>query len=304
MSYGLDEFCKQMLTRDAPIRLTENQPVIGRFYPKGCRQKQLDNGDLYAEFDGVGYAWSLPTRKMSFFAGAVVTYNQDYKCTPDNDLYAYFPTRTPLAAPQFKITSIEQPLTSLINASLPQLSDQFGQGLLQTKLAEGFTVIRDHDSQMDFGLGQLPLGSKPEHPFQIQPKNAYVYENLATEVHRGEHDFIGPIVVANSGKAINILVKVDSARAVGILLMAAWEADPLLNAFIQYGPANEIRPTRGEPWTGIASGGGAEYRRTVAVPRGAYYVVIDHNATLDPPQNILDDTPALVRYMISIGDEP
>jgi hypothetical protein len=47
-----------------------------------------------------------------------------------------------------------------------------------------------------------------------------------------------------------------------------------------------------------------DYRRVVNVPPGSYYVIIDNNATLNPAQNILDDVPARVRYLVAIGDEP
>src|SRR4030088_2315347 len=56
MAFGLDQFCQQMVRRNAPLKLTPDAPVIGRFYPQHCTQRVLDNGDLWAQFEGFGYA--------------------------------------------------------------------------------------------------------------------------------------------------------------------------------------------------------------------------------------------------------
>ena len=45
-------------------------------------------------FDGIGYAFTNLSRKVSFTSGATVQYNEDFKCADDNSIYAYFDTRS------------------------------------------------------------------------------------------------------------------------------------------------------------------------------------------------------------------
>ena len=52
MNFGLDQFCQQMPRHNAPLKLTPDAPIVGRFYPQHCQQQQLDNGDLWVHFDG------------------------------------------------------------------------------------------------------------------------------------------------------------------------------------------------------------------------------------------------------------
>src|SRR6266516_700868 len=36
LKYGLDSFCQEITTRGAPLRLRDDQPSIGRFFPQRC----------------------------------------------------------------------------------------------------------------------------------------------------------------------------------------------------------------------------------------------------------------------------
>jgi len=40
MSGGLKEFCRQMTTHNAPLKMTNDAPVIGRFYATQCQQQR------------------------------------------------------------------------------------------------------------------------------------------------------------------------------------------------------------------------------------------------------------------------
>ena len=76
----------------------------------------LDNGDLWVQFDGMGYAFTSLSRKVTFHSAATIQYNQDFKCADDNSIYAYFDTRT-VSPPDFGIITIEQPVANLVHAS-------------------------------------------------------------------------------------------------------------------------------------------------------------------------------------------
>src|SRR4051794_21244370 len=50
---GMGDFCKQMTSRNAPLKLSPDSPVIGRFYPGQCT---ANDGDLLTvSFSGYGY---------------------------------------------------------------------------------------------------------------------------------------------------------------------------------------------------------------------------------------------------------
>src|SRR5208283_1737522 len=112
MSFGLSQFCQQMTTHSAPLKLSADAPVTGRFYPEHCTQQTLPNGDLLVQFDGMGYAFTPLSRKVSFTSGATIQYDEDFKCAPDDSIYAYFATRS-ASPPSFQLLQIEAPMANL-----------------------------------------------------------------------------------------------------------------------------------------------------------------------------------------------
>jgi len=57
---AMGDICKQVTTRNAPLRLTADSPVIGRFYPNRCTSNE---GELLnVSFAGYGYAWTNVTK--------------------------------------------------------------------------------------------------------------------------------------------------------------------------------------------------------------------------------------------------
>src|SRR5438105_996466 len=56
LAKGIDKFCGEMTKHNAPLQLQADAPAIGRFFPRTCVQQTLQNGDLYVQFSGVGYA--------------------------------------------------------------------------------------------------------------------------------------------------------------------------------------------------------------------------------------------------------
>src|SRR5262249_55224716 len=75
LSYGLRQFCDQMLTRNVSLNLQPDASVIGRFYAQHCQQQMLDNGDLLIQFDGMGYAFTNLSRKVTFTNSATIQYD-------------------------------------------------------------------------------------------------------------------------------------------------------------------------------------------------------------------------------------
>jgi hypothetical protein len=307
MSFGLGQFCQQMTTRNAPLVLGPGAPVIGRFFPQHCTQQVLDNGDLWVQFDGFGYAVINPAKKVTFTSAATIQYNQDFRCADDNSIYAYFDTRS-VSPPDFRVVQIEQPMANLVQDWIKPFADTFGREMLSGQLGQGFTVIQDTDGNVDFSLGHLPVGQHPFHPYEMHGSNRLTYESLRTEVHAGERDFIGPITVDGSGRAIFVHARLDGIPTVDLLVLGKAEGDQSLQAYF-HAPA--AGPLAGVPRFQEVIPYGAEYQRAVPVPAGMYYVVIDNTTTagqVAPPPSlfggVVGDAAAVVNYAIQIGDAP
>jgi hypothetical protein len=307
MGFGLGQFCQQMTTRNAPLKLVPDAPVIGRFFPQHCTQQVLDNGDLWVQFDGFGYAWTALSKKVTFTSAATIQYNQDFKCADDNSIYAYFDTRT-VSPPDFRMVQVEQPLAKLAQDwGWGGIADNFGRQMLSGQLGQGFTVIQDTGGSTDFSIGHLPLGQRPFHPYDMHGSNRVTYENLRTEVHSNQRDFIGPITVDGSGRALYLQMHLEGQPSVDVLVVPKSEGDASLQLYFQYGPAG---PLAYPPRFAEVVQYGVEYQRAVPLPAGMYYVVIDNTPSagqVAPPPplfGVVGDTAAVVNYVVQIGDAP
>ncbi len=305
MSFGLGQFCQQMLTRNAPLKLAPDAPVIGRFYALHCQQQILDNGDLWVRFDGVGYAFTNVSRKVTFRNAATIQYDQDFRCADDNSIYAYFDPRG-LSQPDFHVLQIEQPMANLVQSWFGGIADNFGKQMVAGQLAQGITVIQSDDGVTDFDVGHLPPGRRPVHPFNVHGHDRVNVESLRTQVNAGERDFIGPIVVDGTGRAIYLQMQLDGQPAVQVMLMPKAAGDAALQAYVSYGP---VGPLPYPPMASEVLPQGVQYQRAVPVAPGMYYVVIDNTTAAGqagPPAG----TPfgasaaAVVNYAIQIGDAP
>ncbi len=300
LSWGLDVFCKEMLRRNAPLKLVEDSPIIGRFYPSQCAQQELEGGDLSISFQGQGYAFTNISKKLTFASNGTVRYAQDFQMS-GSTMYAQFRTAE-VRGSDFKVIAIEQPLANLMNQINP-VADQFGRQLLAQKLGEGFTVIREPNGDADFSMGILRPGERPMRPFAVSSDSRLIYENLRTEVHQNQRDFIGPIEIEDKDRALFVTAKVDGGTAVDLLLYGREGGEAALAAYINQAQAGPIGP----PIAAEALTPGTELRKTWPVPPGRYFVVIDHTpfaGPTSPPANLLDDRAAVVSYLVQMGDSP
>lgn len=300
----MGDFCKQMTSRSAPLRLSPDSPVIGRYYPAQCQAGEP--GDLLnVTFSGFGYAWTNVTKKMTFTGGGSAAYKYDFQVTEGDrcDVYAYFrPAR--VDASDFRVHRIEAPVTSMFNA-FSQFGDNLGQQLLSRKLQDGFTVIAHggEPEHSEFALGVVPLGKKPFHPYQVEPGDGRVLvENERVEIHQNQRDFVGPILVEESGRSIFLRVNVDGIQAIDVMLMGKAEGEASLKLYFEYPQSG---PLAAAPLMGEIAQAGVELRRGIPVAPGMYYVVFDNTPTagqVAPPMNLLDDRAAVVNYLIQVGD--
>jgi hypothetical protein len=301
MSFGLTQFCRQMTARSAPLRLAPDAPVIGRFFPQHCQEQMLENGDLWVAFDGMGYAFTTLSRKVTFSSAATIRYDQDFRCADDNSVYAYFDPRN-VSPPAFHVMQIELPGANLLQGWITPYADNFGQQMVSGQLGQGFTVIQFSDGATDFDLGHLALGRRPAHPFDIHGMQRVTVESLRTQVSANERDFIGPIPVSEGGRAIDLTMTLDGQQAVQVMVMPKAQGDVALQTYLSYGPAGPLpAPVL---MTDVVRYG-VQYQRAVPVPAGMYYVVIDNTTTAVGAALPFAAAPAaVVDYAIQMGDAP
>jgi hypothetical protein len=301
MSFGLSQFCQQMTARSAPLRLAPDAPVIGRFFPQHCREQTLENGDLWVAFDGMGYAFTNLSRKVTFASAASIRYDQDFRCASDNSVYAYFDPRN-VSQPTFHVMQIELPGANLLEGWVTPYADTFGRQMVSGQLGRGFTVIQFGDGATDFDVGHLPLGQRPAHPFDIHGRDRVTIESLRTQVSGSERDFIGPIQVSESGRAVFLTMTLDGQQAVQVMVMPKAQGDVALQAYLSYGP---VSPLPAPVLMTDVVRSGMQYQRAVQVPAGMYYVVIDNTTTaVGAAFPFGAASVAVVDYAIQIGDAP
>ena len=307
MSFGLSQFCQQMTSHNAPLKMTPDAPVTGRFYPQHCTQQTLPNGDLWVQFDGVGYAFTPLSRKVSFTSGASIQYDEDFKCAPDNSIYAYFATRKTSSPPTFNLLQIEASMANLVQGWIAPQANAYGTQMVNSQLAEGFTVIQGDDGSTDFAVGKVELGQRPPHPFDVHGQNRLLVESQRVQVYPNERDFIGPIEVKDKGRALYFLMQLDGMQSINVMLLPKAMGDAALMAYIDSGPVGALP---GLPQWGDVLKYGVQYQRAVPVAPGMYYVVVDSTPSagqVAPPAAFAlggAEQPAIINYAIQIGDAP
>jgi hypothetical protein len=301
LQFGMGQFCHEMQNHDAPLSLAAGSPVIGRFYTTSCQQQQLENKDYFIQFGGYGYGWTNLSRKLTFTMTGAVVYAADFQLA-GSTMYIYFRPRPDTIKSSFQSHVIEQPVASFLN-SMSSLGNTFGNQIVATQLNQGFTVIRDSNGSADFSVGIVDVGRRPQHPIDVHGNDRVTWENTRVEVHQNERDFVGPIEITDSGRAIFLTASV-AGPAIDVLLLKKDVGDASLRLYFDYAQAG---PLSGPPLSSDAVQPGINYQRAFPVDPGQYYLVFDNTptaGTMSPPMNVLDDRFATVSYAVQTGDAP
>lgn len=183
-------------------------------------------------------------------------------------------------------------------------ANALGAQLMKTELARGFTVIRDPDGSVQFGLGVVEKGQRPTAPYRREASGKVLLANERTEVHQSQRDYAGPFEVTDDDQALTITVSIDGAPGADVLLTTRVTGDQWLQA---YTTQPSVTPPPSPVLLDQPVLAGAVWRRTIALPRGSYYVVLDNTAAAgqtQPPSVALDDRAALMSYAVELGDAP
>jgi hypothetical protein len=302
-TYASEKLCGEMLRRSLPLKLREGDPAVGRFYPTSCLAQTLANNHLFIQFGGYGYAWTNLTKRVGFDASGAVEYDHDF-LMDGSTMYVYFRQRSTTAA-QFTPRVIEQPgAMTIAGGALGQGAGSIGEGIMKSELARGFTVIRESDGEAAFGLGVVEKGQRPRSPYDSSTSGRRILANERIEVHQNQRDYAGPFEVPDEGMALSFTVSVDGAPGMDVLVVPRGTGDTWLNGYTtQAAPA----PPPAPPAMDESVVAGAIWRRTLALPRGLYYVVFDNTAAAgrtQPTNYAFDDRAGLVSYAIELGDAP
>jgi hypothetical protein len=305
LEFGTDQMCLEVYKRSIPLRLREADPVIGRFYTTTCATRELANHNLLIQFGGQGYAWSNVTQRIGFSAGGAVEYEHDFRLD-GSTMYIYFRERS-ISAQTFEVGLIERPTSgplAALQGDPTAFTNTLGNQVMAAELSRGFTVIRDEDGSVQFGLGIVPLGERPAAPYERTSDERVLYANERTEIHQNQRDYAGPYEVPDDDMALFVTMSVEGAPAIDLLAVPRSIGDPWLQSYLGKAAAE---PPPAAPYFDEPVYAGTNYRRAIKLPKGLYYLVIDNTSTAGqtaPTSHALDDRAALVSMAVELGDAP
>jgi hypothetical protein len=305
LKFGLERFCFEMTKRGAPLKLNDDQPVMGRFFADSCNQSVFDDEhrkSLVVQYTGKGYGWTNLTQRIGFNTAGLVEYAPDFQLHDDGSMYIYFRPKR-IDATSFNTTLVE---SFVARAGIPIVGvnpDAIGKNIVNGQLERGFTVIRYNDKgETDFGLGYIPKGQKPFKPFVVDSEKLTLI-NDRTEVHTGQQDFVGGFEVTEDDQALFLTASVDGAPAVDGFLVPKVMGDQMIAQYVKAaGPATPP----GQPMLDEPIPLGQLWKRFVPVPKGVYYLVLDHTAIgrAQPTATAGDDRAAKVDYVVQVAERP
>jgi hypothetical protein len=308
LKFGLDSFCLEMLKGGVPLKLGDDEPVLGRFFADSCQAQVLDDDahkSFVVQYAGKGYAWTNLSQRIAFSSRGVIEYNADFQLG-NGAMYVYFRPKM-IDSSGFQTTFVESALAQSGLALSGTNPDELGKHIVESQLHRGFTVVRyDQGGETDFAQGVVPTGERPFKPFEVKT-NKHVLANERSEVHTGQQDYIGSFEVKDSGQAIYLSASLDGAANADILVIPKPLGDTMLAKYL-LGPGGAPLPSPALlDETLSQSSGSALWQRFVNVEPGSYYVVVDNTTQAGhsaPSSNVLDDAAAKVDYLVLVGPRP
>ncbi len=302
LKFGLERFCSEMRKRGAPLKMSDTQPVSGRFFADGCQTQILDEEQrqsIVLRYSGRGYGWTNLTQRIGFQSSGVIEYAVDFQ-THDEAMYIYFRPRS-VGTATFQTLLVESALAQVGMGLTGVNPDQIGRDIMLGQLQRGFTVIRySARGDTELGMGIVPVGQRPFHPFSVTSSDRLTVDNDRTEVHTQQQDFIGGLTVLEGGGKVTLNMSVDGSPALDVFVLPEAIASTMLQGYVTRsgaaalaGPASfEAVLVQGQP-----------QRWQVTLPAGVYYLLLDQSALAGraaPPDPSYGDRAAKVDYLIQL----
>ncbi len=306
-NFGASRICPEMMKLGMPIKMQDQGPAIGRFFPMQCRHDVNDPSQtVTVHFAGTGYVFMNPAKRVGFSCTGSVEYRPDFQIVED-DVYVWGRLNRMVQGPNFQIAYVENGILDLA-ANIPpfgSMANFLGQTVVSSEMTRGFTVVHNEEKGNDFALGVLMPPQKPHHPFKVTNAAHYTFANETTEIHQNQRDFLGPFEVAEAGQTLTMMLSL-SGPPVDVMVITKGTGDAWRD-FYQRGPMG-----MGPPPGPIIAGGplqpGPTDTRRFALAPGLYYVVIDNTATagiVSPPTSLfnpLGDAVARVSYVAQLEE--
>jgi hypothetical protein len=305
LKFGLEGFCHELLKAGAPLKLGDDQPVLGRFFASSCQTQILDEEQrksFVVQYQGKGYAWGGPLGRVGFEAAGLIEYAPDFQLK-DGAMYVYFRPRL-VDTTKFALVLVESKVAAGVVAAVGLNPEAFGKQIVDGQLRRGFTVLRSSASgETEFGTGIIPPGERPFHPYQVASADKRVVVNERTEIHAGQQDYVGAFDVEDKGQALYLTLSLDGAPSVRALVIPQAQGDALVDGYVRTaGP----KAVEGRPLLDETVVGGQPFRRFVSVSPGRYYLLLDHGDRMGngPAPDLTADRAAKVDYLVLLGDAP
>ena len=244
--------------------------------------------------------WAMGGR-VGFTSTGLIEYAPDFQLH-DGAMYIYFRPRR-IDATSFQTVMIDSAFLSL--GARMFNADEAGRRIVTGQLQRGFTVVRYNDNgETDFGMGHVPKGQRPFKPFQIRHSDKVQLANDRTEIHSRQMDFIGGFEVTDDDQALYLTLSLDGAPAADVFVVPEGNRRPDDRSLRQ---AERSGAAPGPPAAGRAAARGPALHRYLALPKGLYYLVIDHSPDVGrtaPPVQQGDDRAAKIDYLVQLGERP
>lgn len=299
LKFAMGEFCSELMQRGAPLRLSDGQPVIGRYFADSCATKSIDTlekSSVVVQFGGRGFAWTAGTGRLGFRAQGLLELAPDFRIY-EEAMYVYFrPIQVDTSDFELLMTESKLGQAALSIAGFNEV--ELGRAIINAQLGRGFTAIRyDADGHTDFALGLVDEGTRPFRPFTVMTSPRKTVANGRTELFSGQDDFLGRISVGKN-EAVTVTLKVEGSDGIDFALFSSQSGEPYLERYIREPGAQSAGVVPTFQSTALA---GTPTRAQVRVPEGEYFLVLDHSSawgSTSPAENAL---PARVDYLIQTG---
>lgn len=301
LEFGLERFCIEMRRRGAPVKLSDHEPVLGRFFADGCHTQVIDQAErqsVVLRYSGRGYAWTNVTERLGFTSTGLVEYAVDFQ-RHEESLYIYFRPRS-VGGVSFQLLLVESPAAQLGMGLASIDASSLGKDIITRQLERGFTVIRHSErGESEFSPGLIPPGQRPFKPYEVRNSDKLTLDNDRTEVHVGQQDFIGGMFVSESDQRLFLNMSLDGASFVDVFVVPDVDGQTLTQAYVNQrggarllrAPLLEAQLLRGQP-----------LQLELGVPAGTYFLIFDHSASMGRSNPALGEQAAKIDYLVQVGE--
>ena len=301
LSYGMDRFCVEMLRRGARLRLSDHEPVLGRFFADGCSSQVLDDSrrqSVVVRYSGKGYAWTNLTGRLGFASTGLVEYAAAFQLHGDR-MYIYFRPRS-VGQATFQVLLIESELARAGLGLSGVDASAVGKDILERQLGRGFTVIRDAArGEVEYGMGLIPLGQRPIEPYRVVESSKRTLINERTEVQAGQQDFVGGVHVADGDQRLTLHLSLDGAPAADVFVVPEADARAMFETYVTRAGAV---PLPRAPLLDAELRANQPLQLSLDIPPGNFELILDHSTHAGRSPPAAGQQAATIDYLLQLGD--